>query len=243
MDAVRLLGSLLGNGALSSGLGGKLLGSVLGGGGQAGGGGLGGLLGSVMGGGGQQAGGGGFGGLLGSVMGGGAQQQQAGGGGVGDLLGSVLGGGGQAAGGGALGSLLGSVLGGGEAPEVPQEQHAQANQQAEVIIRGMINAAKSDGRIDDAEKKKIVDSLGADVSQDEIDFVQREFEAPLDVQGYAQSVPKELAGQVYLLSLTSIELDSQNEAQYLGQLAQGLGIDPQVCNQLHDQVVAPKICG
>ena len=245
MDAVRLLGSLLGNGALSSGLGGKLLGSVLGGGGQAGGGGLGGLLGSVMGGGGQQAGGG-LGGLLGSVMGGGAQQQEqqaAGGGGVGDLLGGLMGGGGQAAGGGALGGLLGSVLGGGEAPEVPQAQHDEANQQAEVIIRGMINAAKSDGRIDDAEKKKILESLGSDVTQDEIAFVQREFDAPLDVQAYAQSVPKELAGQVYLLSLTSIDLDSQNEAQYLGQLAQGLGIDPQVCNQIHDQVGAPKIFG
>ncbi len=251
MDAVKLLGSLLGNRALSSGLGGKLLGGLLGGGQQSGGGGLGGLLGSVLGGGGaQQQSGGGLGGLLGSVLGGAQQQQpQQSGGGLGDLLGSVLGGGGgqsaggQSAGGGALGSLLGSVLGGGQAPEVPQEQHAQANQQAEIIIRGMINAAKSDGRIDDAEKQKIVASLGSDVSQDEIDFVQREFAAPLDVQGFAQSVPRELAGDVYLLSLTSIELDSQNEAQYLGQLAQGLGIDPQVCNQIHDQVGAPKIFG
>jgi len=90
------------------------------------------------------------------------------------------GGGGQAAGGGALGGLLGSVLGGGAAPEVPQEQHTAANQQAEVIIRGMINAAKSDGRIDDAEKQKIVESLGADVSQDEIDFVQRSLHAVSD---------------------------------------------------------------
>ena len=244
MDAIRLLGSLLGSGALSSGLGGKLLGGLLGGGQQAGGGGLGGLLGSVMGGGQQQAGGGGLGGLLGSVMGGGAQEQQAaGGGGAADLLGSLMGGGGQAAGGGALGGLLGSVLGGGEAPQVPQEQHAAANQQAELIIRGMINAAKSDGRIDDAEKQKIVEGLGADVSQEELAFVQAEFEAPLDVQGFAQSVPKEMAGQVYLLSLTSIDLDSEKEAQYLGQLAQGLGIDPQVCNQIHDQVGAPKIFG
>ena len=244
MDAIRLLGSLMGNGALSSGIGGQLLGGLLGGGQQAGGGGLGGLLGGLMGGG-QQAGGGGLGGLLGSVMGGGAQQaegaQQQAGGGAADLLGSLMGGGGQAAGGGALGGLLGSVLGGGEAPQVPQEQQAEANQQAEIIIRGMINAAKSDGRIDDAEKQKILESLGSDVSQDEIAFVQREFEAPLDVQSYAQSVPRELAGQVYLLSLTSIELDSQNEAQYLGQLAQGLGIDPQVCNQIHDQVGVQKI--
>ncbi len=226
MDAVRLLGSLLGSGNLTSGLGGKLLGSVLGGGGQqSGGGALGGLLGSVLGGGQQQAGGGGLGGLLNGVLGGGgaapAQQQQQGG--------------------GVLGGLLGSVLGGGEPPQVEPQQHAAANQQAEIIVRAMINAAKSDGRIDDAEKKKIVEGLGAEVSQEEIAFVQNEFSQPLDAAAFAASVPREMAGQVYALSLTSIELDSQNEAQYLGQLAQGLGIPPQVCNQIHEQMGAPKI--
>ena len=65
MDAIRLLSGLLGNGSLSSGLGGKLLGGMLGGGG--GGGGLGGMLGGLLGGGGQQAGGGGLGGMIGSV--------------------------------------------------------------------------------------------------------------------------------------------------------------------------------
>lgn len=243
MDAVKLLGNLLGNGALSSGLGSKLLGSVLGGGGGQGGGGLGGILGSVLGGGQQQAGGGGLGGLLGSVMGGGQQQQ--GGGGLGGMLGGLMGGGSEQpqAGGGALSGLLGSVLGGGQAPEVTPEQHQEANQQAELIIRAMINAAKSDGRIDDSEKEKILKSLGTDVTQDEIDFVQREFSAPLDVQEFAKSVPRGLEGQIYMMSLTSIELDSQTEAQYLGQLAQGLNIDPAVCNQIHDQVGAPKIFG
>lgn len=227
MDAIKLLGSLLGSGNLSSGLGGKLLGSVLGGG--------------------QQSSGGGLGGLLGSVLGGGQQQQQASGGGLSDLLGSVLGGGQQApaqqqpAGGGVLGGLLGSVLGGGEPPQVEPQQRAAANQQAEIIVRAMINAAKSDGRIDDNEKKKIVEGLGAEVSQEEVAFVQNEFNQPLDAAAFAASVPREMAGQVYALSLTSIELDSQNEAQYLGQLAQGLGIPPQVCNQIHEQMGAPKI--
>jgi len=228
MDAIKLLGSLLGNGQLTSGLGGKLLGSVLGGGGQ-------------------QSSGGGLGGLLGSVLGGGGQQQ-ASGGGLGGLLGSVLGGGQQAqapaqqpAGQGILGGLLGSVLGGGAAPQVEPAAHAAANQQAEIIVRAMINAAKSDGRIDDAEKKKIVEGLGSDVSQEEVAFVQNEFNQPLDAAGFAASVPREMAGQVYALSLTSIELDSQKEAEYLGQLAQGLGISPAICNQIHDQMGAPKI--
>lgn len=233
MDAIKLLGSLLNNRSLTSGLGGKLLGSVLGGGG-----------------GGQQQSGGGLGGLLGSVLGGGGGGlgQSAASGGLGGLLGSVLGGGQSApaptqqpAGQGVLGGLLNSVLGGQAAPAVPPAEQAAANQQAEIIIRGMINAAKSDGRIDETEKQKIIEGLGADVSQDEIAFVQNEFQQPLDVAAFAASVPRDMAGQVYALSLTSIELDSQNEAQYLGQLAQGLGLSPEFCNQVHDQVGAPKI--
>lgn len=226
MDAIKLLGSLLNNRQLTSGLGGKLLGSVLGGGGpQSSGGGLGGLLGSILGGGGgQQASGGGLGGLLGSVLGGNQSAPAQ-----------------QPAGQGVLGGLLNSVLGGGAAPAVPPAEHAAANQQAEIIIRAMINAAKSDGRIDDNEKRKIVEGLGAEVSQEEVEFVQNEFQKPLDAAAFAATVPRDMAGQVYALSLTSIELDSQNEAQYLGQLAQGLGLSPQICNQIHEQMGAPKI--
>ena len=227
MNAIRLLSGLLGNQSLSSGLGGQLLGGLLGGGG---------------------GGGGGLGGMLGSVLGGGGGQQ-AGGGGLGGMLGSVLGGGGgaeapapAAGGGGGLGGLLGSVLGGGgQAPEIPQEHQAEANDQATVLIRAMVNAAKSDGRVDQSEQDNIVSKLGAEVSEDEINFLKQEFAAPLDVAGFARSVPKGLEQQVYFLSLTSIDLDTQKEAEYLGQLAQAMGLDPNTCNELHDQVKAPRI--
>ena len=227
MDAIKLLSGLLGNKSLSSGLGGKLLGGLLGGGGgSTGGGGLGSVLGSVLGGGGGQSAGGGIGGMLGGLLGGGgaapAAQQQTGGGGISDLLGMVMG-------------------GGGKAPEVPQEQKAAANDQATVLIRAMVNAAKSDGRIDQTEQDNIVSKLGDDVSEAEVNFLREEFAAPLDVAGFAQQVPNGLEQQVYFLSLTSIELDTQNEAKYLGQLAQAMKLDPEVCNQIHDQVQAPRI--
>jgi uncharacterized membrane protein YebE (DUF533 family) len=150
-------------------------------------------------------------------------------------------------GGGGLGGLLGSVMGGGSEPaaqqQAPPEQVAQANDQAVLMIRAMVNAAKSDGRIDQTEQENIISKLGADVSQSEADFLRQEFAAPLDVAGFARSIPNGLEQQVYALSLTSIELDTQNEAQYLGQLAQGLNIDPAVCNQIHDHLGAPKIFG
>lgn len=229
MDAIKLLGSLMGNRSLASGLGGKLLGGLLGGGGQQ-----------------QQQSGGGLSGILSGVLGGGGgQQQQASqGGGIGGLLGSVMGGGG---GGGGIGGLLGSVMGGGggeqQQVQVAPEQQAAANDQATLLIRAMVNAAKSDGRIDEAEQKNILEKVGTDVSQAEIDFLQKEFSAPLDVAGFARSIPKGLEQQIYAVSLTSIELDTQNEAQYLGQLAQGLNLDPQLCNQIHEHLDAPKIFG
>ena len=105
----------------------------------------------------------------------------------------------------------------------------------------MVNAAKADGRVDNAEQEKILSKLGDDISQAEADFLKTEFAAPLDVTHFANSVPDGLEPQIYALSLTSIELDTQNEAQYLGQLAQHMELDPSICNQIHDQVGAPRI--
>ena len=232
MNAIKLLGSLMGNKSLASGLGSQLLGGLLGGGQQQ-----------------QQApASSGLAGLLGGVMGGGGQQQSAGSGLLGSVLGSVMGGGGAASGAaGGIAGLVGSMLGGGDdAQELAAPQQAelqQANDQAVLMIRAMVNAAKSDGRVDETEQQNIISKLGSDVSEDEINFLKQEFAAPLDVAGFARSVPSGLEQQIYALSLTSIDLDTQNEAQYLGQLAQGLNMDANLCNQIHDQVGAPKIFG
>ena len=229
MDAIKLLGSLMGNKSLASGLGSQLLGGLLGGGQQQ-----------------QQApASSGLSGILGGMMGGGGgQQQSAGSGLLGSVLGSVMGGGGAASG---LAGLVGGMLGGGDdaqAAAAPQQAELQqANDQAVLMIRAMVNAAKSDGRVDQTEQENIISKLGSDVSEAEINFLKQEFAAPLDVAGFARSVPNGLEQQIYALSLTSIDLDTQNEAQYLGQLAQGLNIDANLCNQIHDQVGAPKIFG
>lgn len=226
MDAIKLLGSLMGNQSLSSGLGGKLLGGLLGGGGQ------------------QQSGGGGLASVLSGVLGGGGQQQ-ASANPMAGLLGGLLGGGAAA---GGISGLLGSVMGGGQqeaapAPAPAPEQQASANDAAVLMIRAMVNAAKSDGRIDQTEQENIISKLGDDVSEAEANFLRTEFAAPLDAAAFARSVPSGMEQQVYALSLTSIELDTQNEAQYLATLAQGMNMDPAVCNQIHDHLGAPKIFG
>lgn len=176
--------------------------------------------------------------LLQSVLGGDGGQQS--GGGVAGLLGGLLGGGAE---GNSVGGLLKSVMGGGaDATQQAATQAPPESQQetAILMIRAMVNAAKSDGRIDQSEQENIVSKLG-ELDQAEIEFLRKEFAAPLDSAGFASSIPKGLEQQIYAISLTSIDLDSQNEAQYLGQLAQGMGMDPQLCNQIHDQFGAPKI--
>ena len=90
------------------------------------------------------------------------------------------------------------------------------------------------------ELEKIIEHLG-DVTPDEIAFVRREFEAPLDAQGFVRSVPRGMEQEVYVVSLMAIDLDSNPEAQYLHQLAQATGIGPDVVNQIHERLGAPKI--
>lgn len=257
VNVVKLLGSLMGNGGLSSGSGSNVLQSVLGavaGGAMGQGGGssaLGSVLGGLMGGGGRQQAGGALGSVLGGLTGGGGAP--AGGGGLGNVLGGLLGGGGAAAGGGGLGSLLGAAIGQfaqaqqgqqtSAADHLPQGMTAsQANDQATVLIRAMINAAKADGRVDQQEQEQIVGQLG-EVTQDEVNFIRNEMSQPLDVQGFIRSVPKGTEQHVYAVSLMAIDLDSNPEAQYLHQLAQGLGISQQASNQIHQQLGAKLLYG
>lgn len=282
IDTIKILGSLLGNGALSKGSGGNVLGSILGSAlGQnqnqqtQGGGAIGDILGGLLGGGQQSGSGGAMGDILGSLLGGGSRQQPQSGGGLGDLLGSLVGGQSQQApSGGGMGDLLGSILGGsggsqnaglgglltGALTKYAQVQNPQAptpapdnfdmlpqgidpreaQEQAALIIRAMINAAKSDGNIDEAEQEKIIAKLG-DITQAEADFVRSEFRAPLNVDEFVRSIPRGMEQQIYAVSLMAINLDDNKEAQYLDQLARGLGIQPQVANQIHEQLGAPVI--
>lgn len=222
-----------------------------------GGGGLGGALGNVLKGGGASAGGlGGLGGLLGGALGGqsGGQSTSAGG------LGSLLGGGAGGAAAGGLGGLLESISGGGTAQtsapssgslghllndslqgkSIPQPEPAQEDQ-AKILIRAMITAAKSDGQIDEAEQQKIVSNLGDEVSDEERQFVLSEMKTPFDGQGFINSIPKGAGPQVYMFSLLGIELDSREEAQYLDSLRKGVGMSESQANDIHAQLGVPSL--
>ncbi|MEM7084411.1 MAG: tellurite resistance TerB family protein [Pseudomonadota bacterium] len=177
--------------------------------------------------------------VLGSVLGGRAQGQS--GGGLGDLL-EQLGGGQRAsqAGSGSLGDLLNSAFG--QSQRRAPEPSSTQNDHAELLLRGMLNAAKSDGQFDEAEQRKLLEHLG-DVSDEERAFVHKEMARPLDLDEFVRAIPRGLEQQVYVMSLLGIELDSQAEAQYLDQLARGLGMSPEQVNAIHQQVGVPALYG
>lgn len=220
MNAVELLGGLLKNRAGSSGGGGGLLKDLIGG-----------ALKSGRSGQAPQAGGG---------------SSRGGGGDLGDFVRDALSKHTRKHGGGTPGSQSADC-------NDPRHQgHGQSrgqgragqselnNDQAVVLIRAMINAAKSDGQLDPREQETIVKQLGQ-LSQDEVQFLKREFAAPLDVKEFTWSVPRGLERQVYSLSLMAISLDQNKEATYLKNLAHGLRLDPEVCNRIHQQYKAPQI--
>jgi len=232
----------------------QILGAVLGGGaagGGAAGGGLGNLAGMA-----QQ--------FLGGQQIGGVTGAQAGG--LGALAGALLGGGGGAAkgalGGGAmamLGTLALTALKnyqagasaapaaaamGQPAPVTPEEVQAVTDPATQrLVLRAMISAAKADGQIDRQEMQAIAGHIGGDgVTDAERQFVLDELARPLDLHGLAAEVKSPaVAAEVYLASVLAIDIDTEQERQYLRDLARAVGLDAGTVQRLHAMTGAPAV--
>jgi uncharacterized membrane protein YebE (DUF533 family) len=216
---------------------------------------LGGLLGGSAAGGASTGLPGGLGGLLDQLGGAGS----ATGGGLQDMLGGLTGGGG--AGGSNTGGLLeglagalggkpasnnadfGSVLNSqfDQTPQAEIQPSAQQEAAAGLMLAAMIQAAKSDGKLDEAEREKIIDRLGDDVSREEAEFVQAQLQTPVDIEGLVRQTPRGMEAQMYAMSVLGIDLDSRSEAEYLHKLAQGYGMDAAAVNNIHAQMGVPSL--
>lgn len=188
---------------------------------------------------------GGLGDILGALAGaaGGAAAGKAASGGLGDLLGGLLGGGlaqqgAQASNDRSFGEVLNSALTNKGEPDVAPTP-AQ-NAAAALMLSAMLQAAKSDGKLDAAEKDKLMGNLG-EISAEERDFIQKELARPVDVQGLARQVPKGLEAQVYTMSVMAIDLDNEAEARYLHSLAQAMDLGRDEVNAIHEQLGAPAL--
>lgn len=250
-----VLGSLLGGQSVgSAGQSGGLadvLGSVLGGG-QASGGQSSGALGDIL---------GNLGNMLGSPSGvGGMSKGELGG--LGALAGAVLGGGGSSAKGAVGGSAM-AILGtlalsalknwqaqaasGGDSVNAlglseTEVRQISAPETAELCLRGMIEAIKSDGEVSRDEIEKLTGKLAeGGITDEEKEFVQAEMAKPQDLAGLVNAIPNPEVGiQVYAASLMAISVDTPAERAFLKGLADGTGIAPDAVARLHQLVGAPS---
>lgn len=117
---------------------------------------------------------------------------------------------------------------------------AMAEENARLMIRAMIQAAKADGEIDEEEQAKILEHL-ADASEEEIAFVKAEMSAPMDVNALAMDTGEAAKAQVYSAALMAITVNTEPEKQYLRGLASALGLDDSKLNAIHEAMGKPAL--
>jgi uncharacterized membrane protein YebE (DUF533 family) len=137
---------------------------------------------------------------------------------------------------GSFGDLLNQSFGSYGEPETPPTPEAEDD--ARLFLRAMIMAAKADGQIDPAEKKRLLDNLD-DSTAAEMAFVEEQLRAPVDPHALAADTPAGQKAQVYLMSIMAIDIDSAAEQRYLRDLATALGIDTATVAALHERLGVP----
>ena len=126
----------------------------------------------------------------------------------------------------------------GEPKVAPTPQQDAA---AGLMLRAMLQAAKCDGKIDEGEKKKLLETLG-DASSEDMAFVNRELSAAMDRAGpRPNECQKGLESQIYAVSVMGINLDNRPEAEYLAELASALGLGPRDVNAIHAKFGIPAL--
>ncbi len=153
--------------------------------------------------------------MMGKFGGAAANASEAGQAGLGNLISAMTTA--TAAGSKGMADMMGAMTGGTPA-------NAMMEENARLMIRAMIQAAKADGEIDADERKKIMDHL-TDASDEEIAFVEAELDAPVDVTALASATGDTMKAQVYASARMAIQVDTPQENAYLNQLATALGLD------------------
>lgn len=153
---------------------------------------------------------------------------------VGSLVGSMVGS--RGAGGGigdALGGLKDKISGDDDVEdvEIPDEEAA-------ILIRAMANAAKADGKVDDAEIDAIISRAG-DLDAEAEAYVRSELALPLDLDEFIDSVPGGMEAEVYTMSLLPIDVDTAAEVSYLADLRLGLGLSDDKVADIHEALGVP----
>ena len=156
-------------------------------------------------------------------MGGGAGTDMASMAGLGGLMTAF--GGGMAGGAEQTSSMIDAMTGTTAATDAMEEN-------AKLMIRAMIQAARADGEVDADERAKIFEALG-DLDDAERAFIEAELDAPVDPFALARDTSQQMAAQVYATAIMTVRVDKVAEADYLNTLADALQLAPETRDRIH----------
>ena len=110
-------------------------------------------------------------------------------------------------------------------------------------LRAMIGDAQVDGHVDEVEMEKIPGRLHDDeVTEEERRAAREEVRRPVDVEALGAQVSRpEVATEVYLAALLSVDIDTEAERAYFRRLAKALRLDADVVARLHRMTGAPSV--
>ena len=140
--------------------------------------------------------------------------------------------GGAAAGGATQAAAMLDQLTGTTAATATMEDNAR------LMIRAMVMAAKADGGIDETERARLEAAL-ADASPAERAFVAAEMDAPVDVLALAEDAQGAARTQVYSAAAGMVKGDNPAAAQYLAALGGALQLDLTTRQAIHAALGLP----
>ncbi|HEX8166461.1 MAG TPA: DUF533 domain-containing protein [Beijerinckiaceae bacterium] len=114
-----------------------------------------------------------------------------------------------------------------------------------LFARAMVAAATADGRMDGAERARIVAMLSqAGIDADISGWLDRELAEPATVEELSDPVgTPEKAAQVYAAARVAVEPDTMQEREFLRQLAEALDLDPALKAQIDEAASGVKVAG
>lgn len=151
--------------------------------------------------------------------------------GVGGLMAAL--GGARWAGSATAGDMM-SAMHSTDAPSGMMEDNAR------LLIRAMIQAARCDGEIDNEERARLMDVLG-DLSAEERAFVEDELARPVDPAALAADTGTHQRTQVYAVSVVTTRMDSPAEIAYLDRLATELHLGRAARQRIHKAMRLPQV--
>jgi uncharacterized membrane protein YebE (DUF533 family) len=115
-----------------------------------------------------------------------------------------------------------------------------AEQRSRALLKAMVVAAKADGHVDEAERKRIFEGIARlGLQSAAVELLSAEINAPVDPAAVAAGADSpEAAAEIYLASLLVIDPDQPSEREYLDHLAGHLGLDAALVAELENQARA-----